>query len=117
GAGARGVASFWFVHMVDGYLEEAVRPFVLKVVLPPLVAAFLAGVAGWWVAGSGSLDLDSWTHAHALARLALGATAVLAVITAGYLATRALTPGNVRELLALLPERPAPPHAAPRPPP
>ena len=50
--------------------------------------------------------LDDALELEALARLAFGAAAFLAVAIAGCLATRALLPADVRELLALLRGRP-----------
>jgi O-antigen/teichoic acid export membrane protein len=95
-------ASLWFGWLFHRYLGEPVGPFLRQVVLPPLAAAILAGVVAWWVAGSGSATLDGWTRPQALARLALGCGAFLAVVTAGCLVTRALLPADVRELVALL---------------
>jgi hypothetical protein len=96
----------WFVHAFHRHLDEPLRPFVQQIVLPPLVAAVFAGVAAWWAAGSGSAALEAWTRPQALARLALGAAAFLAVVTAGHIFTRALVPADVRALFAVL-RRPA----------
>lgn len=101
-AASTGIASLWFVHGFHRHLGEPLAPFVRQIVLPPLAAAILAGVAAWWSAGSGSMALESWTRSQALMRLALGATAFMAVVTVGHIVTRALEPADVRELLAVL---------------
>src|SRR5262249_42789944 len=95
------LASLWFVRAFHRYLGEPLGSFVVRVVLPPLGAAALAGLAAFGSAGSGSATLEGWTRPQALARLALGAVAFLAVIAAGLLVSRALLPRDVRELLSL----------------
>ena len=75
---------------------------VAKVVHITDELAALAGLAAWWSAGSGSAGIEAWSRSHALARLALGAAAFLAVVTVGHIATRALRPADVRELLTVL---------------
>ena len=96
------LASLWFVGAFHRYVREPIAPFLARVVMPPLAAALLAGAAAWWAAGAGSAAVEAWTRPQALLRLALGGCAFVVVAVAGLVATRALLPVDVRDLLGLL---------------
>jgi O-antigen/teichoic acid export membrane protein len=102
-AGTLGTA--WFLVVYHRAMSQSLVAFVRRVVVAPLAAAVLGGLAGWAVSGGPWSDASQWPRGRAL--LALGSGGITLVVVAGLVlfATRALTLDEVRQLVATIREK------------
>ncbi len=99
---AAAVGTLWFLVLYHRALRRSLPGFVVRVALRPLAAAVLAGFAAWLASGARGADPTHWTRGRALLALAAGGVTGVLVSALVLFATRALTAGDMRELLATL---------------
>jgi O-antigen/teichoic acid export membrane protein len=98
-AGTTGTAVFLVAF--HRALDRSLGAFLRDVVAAPMLAAVLGGAAGWVASGAPWADASAWTRGRALLALTTGGATLLIVTALVLFATRALTAGELRELLAI----------------
>jgi len=104
GAGLAGTAAFLVVF--HRAIALPLPRFLAGVVARPLLAAAVAGALAWAASGAPGSDPAAWERGHAALALVRGGAVMLLAAAGLLVATRAFTPGDLRELVERLRARP-----------
>jgi len=99
-AGAAG--TMVFLVLFHRAIALPLSSFLAGVVARPMAAAVLAGVLAWLASGAPWSEPAAWDRTRAAGALAAGATVMLLAGVVLLSVTRALTPGDVQELVRRL---------------
>jgi len=99
-AGAAGTTVFLVVF--HRAIALSLSSFLAGVVARPMAAAVIASVLAWLASGAPWSDPAAWDRARAAGGLAAGGAVMLLAAVVLLSMTRALTPGDVRDLVTRL---------------